>query len=272
MKKDKDVTIIIPLYKPDKDLLKKVYESIKNQDYDGEIEILTIEEGLGFGGTFNYGLKKSKYDILVSLHQDCVPSSNDWLKKLVEPLKNENVVASVSKVELPFVFWNKFDIIAKILSAKEQAVLTPLLDQKGCANKKSAIIESGMFDTKHFATAGEDFDMYIKFKKIGNIAYPDAKVIHYHKHTWKNRIKKELQLSNGFGSLVRLHGNKMPNWYVGILKAIPLIGLPVFLAGSNVKKLKFLLIPAIPIYLFINLIYSFSFWKGFLSGRQTQLI
>lgn len=265
----RDVSIIIPVYKPDKELLKKVINSIKNQDYRGKIKILKIQKG-GFGTAFNYGLKKAKTEIVISLHQDCVPSSNDWLKKLVEPLKDKEVVASVSKVELPFEFWNKFDVVGKILSEKEQNVLTPLLDEKGCANKRSVLLKVGLFDTKHFATAGEDFDMYLKLSRIGKIAYPDAKVIHYHKHTWKNRLKKEFQLSNGCGALVRIHGIKMPRWYVGILKAIPILGWLVFLAGINLKKLKFLSLLAIPIYLLVNFIYSISFWKGFLMRRQIQ--
>jgi len=266
-----NVTIVIPIYKPDKEILKKVDKAIKNQDYNGKIKVLKIQKG-GFGATFNYGLKKAKTEIVVSLHQDCVPSSNDWLKKLVDPLKDKEVIASVSKVELPFEFWNKFDVVGKILSAKEQGILTPFLDEKGCANKKSALLKVGLFNTKQFATAGEDFDMYIKLNKIGKIAYPDIKVIHYHKHTWKNRITKELQLSNSFGTLVRIYGTKMPRWYVGILKAIPILGWLVFLAGINIKKLKFLSFLAIPIYLLVNFVYSIGFWKGFLMGKQTQLL
>lgn len=266
-----NVTIVIPVYNPDKEIFKKVELAIKNQDYDGKIKVLKLQKG-GFGATFNYGLKKAKTEVVISLHQDCVPSSTDWLKKLVEPLKDKDVLASVSKVELPFEFWNKFDIMGKILSEKEQKIITPALDEKGCANKKSALIKAGLFDTKHFATAGEDYDMYLKLLKMGKIVYPDVKVIHYHRHTWKNRLKKELQLSNSSGALVRIHGTKMPHWYVGIIKAIPLLGWLVFLLGINVKKLKFLSFIAIPLYFLVSFIYCYGFWKGFLMGRQTQLL
>jgi GT2 family glycosyltransferase len=163
-------------------------------------------------------------------------------------------------------------VIGKILSAKEQGILTPLLDEKGCANKKSALIKAGLFDTKQFTTAGEDFDMYLKLSRMGEIAYPDTKIIHYHKHTWKNRIGKELQLSNAFGALVRIHGTKLPRWYVGVLKAVPFLGWLIFLAGINIKKLKFLSLLAVPIYLLFNFIYSIGFWKGFFNKIQTQLL
>jgi len=269
---DPNVTIIIPIYKPNKELLEKIENALAEQKFDGKIDILKINKG-GFGKTFNYGVQEAKTEIVISLHQDCMPSSNTWLRNLIEPLKEKDVVASVSKVELPFEFWNKFDPVGKILSAKEQKIITPSLDQKGCANKKSALLQVGLFDTEHFATAGEDTDMYLKLLKIGKIVYPNAKVIHYHEHTYKNRFKKELQLSNSFGALVRLYGTKISNWYIGLLKAIPIIGWPLFILTSKPKKIGIsLFLLAIPLYLIVNLIYSYGFWKGFLKGEQTQLL
>ena len=75
----KDVTIIIPIYNPDKEIIKKVDDAIKNQEYKGKITVLKLQKG-GFGATFNYGLKKAKTEIVISLHQDCVPSSKTGLK------------------------------------------------------------------------------------------------------------------------------------------------------------------------------------------------
>jgi GT2 family glycosyltransferase len=269
---DPDVTIIMPIYKPDPKILNLVDSALANQKYDGKITILKINKG-GFGQTFNYGIQRAKTEIVISLHQDCVPVNDTWLKDLVAPLKDKNVVASASKVELPFEFWNNFDPIGKILSAKEQKVITPALDQKGCANKKSALLQVGLFDNKHFTTAGEDTDMYFKLIKIGKIAYPETKVIYYHNHTYKNRFKKELQLSNSFGALVRLYGIKIDHWYIGLLKSIPILGWPLFLLSSKPKKIGLkLFLLSLPIYLWVNLIYSYGFWQGYLNNKQTQLL
>jgi GT2 family glycosyltransferase len=195
-----------------------------------------------------------------------------WLKNLIDPFKDDDVVATVSKVELPFEFWNKFDMVGKILSAKEQMIITPLLDQKGCANRKSALLKVGLFNCDNFATAGEDYDMYLKLIKIGRIIYPDAKVLHYHKHTGKNRWAKETQLSNSIGALIRIHGTKIHHWYVGILKAIPIIGWPIFLLQCKPFKIKHLTLVAIPLGLALNFVYMKGFWSGFCGGKQTKTL
>ncbi|MBU2562088.1 MAG: glycosyltransferase [Nanoarchaeota archaeon] len=264
-----DISIIIPLHKPNKKLLEKIEKTLKKQDYPGKINLIKVDKGLGLAESLNYGIKKAKTDIVVSLHQDCIPFSDKWLQKLVNPLKNKGIVASVSKVELPLKFWKEFDLFAKIMSAKEQKLITPLIDEKGCAYKKTALIKTGLFDGKNFRTAGEDFDMWIKLNKIGKISYPNCRVLHYHKHTFKNRIKKEFQLSNGFGALVRIYKKDMPKWWLGILKSLPIIGWPLFLVGFPYFKAGFKSILWIPLSLLINFIYSAGFWKGFLMKKQT---
>jgi glycosyltransferase involved in cell wall biosynthesis len=265
-----NASIIIPVYKPDKNILKMALDMLKKQDFSGKIEIIKVEEGLGLADSLNWGIKKAKYPIIVTLHQDCVPSSKDWLKKLTAPLKNKNVVTSTSKIEMPYEFWNKFDPIAKILSEKEQGTFTTLMDEKGCAYKKDVLLKTGLFDGKNFRTAGEDYDMYLKLVKFGKVVHTEAKVIHYHEHTWKNRIKKEIQLSNGSGACIRIYGKKVHWRHWCFIRATPIFGWPFFLHGLNVKKLGFLLsLLALPLYLFVNLLYSYGFWKGFLIGRQT---
>ncbi len=264
-----DVTIIIPLHNPDKRILKKVREIIKKQDYSGEIKILEIDKNFGLAKSINYGLKRTKTEIVITLHQDCVPSSKEWLKKIVEPFKDKKVVASVSKVELPKKYWNKFDLIGKIFSAKEQKVITPLLDEKGCAYRRKTLEEINGFDEKTFRTAGEDFDIYFKLIERGRIAYPDCKVLHYHFHSGKNRMHKELQLSNGFGTLFRIHGKKMPSWKIGLVKSLPFLGWPIFIISFPYEKVGAKGILWIPLSLGANIFYSIGFWKGYIDKKQT---
>lgn len=262
------VSIIMPLHNPNKDLLKRIEKSIKSQGYKGKIILIKVNKGLGLADSLNYGIKKAKTEIVVSLHQDCIPATDKWLKKLVEPIE-KGAVASVSKVELPYELWNKFDLVAKVMSAKEQKIETPLLDEKGCAYRKKALIKAGLFDNKNFRTAGEDFDMWIKLKKLGEIAYPDCKIIHNHIHAARNRIKKEIQLSNGFGALVRIYGREMPKFWLGIIKAIPILGWLFFLANYPYIKVGVSSLLWIPLSLLNNLLYSYGFWKGFINKRQT---
>lgn len=264
-----DVSIVMPIYKPNLETMSKIDTALKSQKFNGKVEIIKVDEGLGLSDSINFGIKRTRYPIIVTLHQDCVPVNDYWLRDLTLPLGDEEVVASVSKVLMPSEIWDKFDSISKILSAKEQKLITPLMDEKGCAYRKSALKKTGLFDGKTFRTAGEDFDMYIKLKSVGEIAYPETQVTHYHYYNWKSRLKKELQLSNAFGTLVRKYGKRMPGWYIGILKAFPIIGYPLFLTSINLKKLRLNSLIGIPLMLVVNLIYFFGFTKGFLMARQT---
>lgn len=263
-----NASIIIPLYNPDNEIINKIKKAIKNQKFDGKIEIL-FQKGKGLAENINDGINKAKHEIIVTLHQDCIPVGEKWLSKLVEPLKYREYVASVSDVELPFSLWNSFDPIAKILSSKEQRIITPLLDEKGCAYKKSALKKVGLFDKKKFRTAGEDFDLYIKLSKIGKLAHPHTKVIHYNYYSAKSRLKKEYQLANGFGALVRIYGGEMPSWYMGFIKATPVLGWILLFRGLNISKLRSLILIAPLALLLAHFQYIRGFWKGFLIGRQT---
>lgn len=264
-----NVNIIIPVHNPHKKLIEEIERRIQEQTFKGSVKIIKIR-GLGLANAINEGIKKSDTDIVVTLHQDCVPSTKDWLENLIIPLKNKEVVASVSRVELPFKFWEKFDFLGKIMSAKEQRIITPLLDEKGCAYRRNSILKVGMFNGKMFRTAGEDFDMYLKLKSLGKISYPSgAKVYHMHRHSAKQRIKKERQLSEGFGVLFRTYGRKVPSWEIGIVKAIPFVGWSLSFLNTPFRKIGFRgLIIWVYLSLIVSLIYSFGFWKGFLTRRQ----
>jgi GT2 family glycosyltransferase len=266
-----DVSIIMPVHSPDERIMKKIDMALKGQKFNGKLEIIKVERGLGLADSLNWGISNSKYEIVVSLHQDSIPSSENWLQELVEPIKDNNVVASVSRVELPEEFWRGFEFFGKLMSAKEVGEIIPLLDEKGCAYKKKILKGIGLFNGRDFRTSGEDFDMYIKLKKIGKIVYPkNAKVFHFHEHTFKKRIKKEIQLSEGFGALVRIYGSdKIPSGRIGFIKSIPLLGWPIFLFKFPYKKVGII---GSGVWIFlsleINLMYSIGFWKGFIQRRQ----
>ena len=55
-----DVTVIIPIYNPDKEILKKIDHSIKEQNFDGKVSVIKVDKGLGLADSLNYGIKNSK--------------------------------------------------------------------------------------------------------------------------------------------------------------------------------------------------------------------
>jgi len=263
-----NITIVIPLYKPDKKLLGKVLKKVKEQDFDGKTKIILIGNKGGLAEQLNWGIKKAKTEIVVTLQQDCVPVSKKWLKELIEPLKDKNIVASSSKVELPYSLWKNFDWVAKLLTAKDQGILFPILDEKGSAYRKSILLKVGLFNSENFKTAGEDSDMILKLEDIGKIALTDAKIVHFHPTDWRKRFQKELQYANGLGTLLRIHKFCRLDMFFGLIKSIPVIGWPVFLLRFPYKKVGKLGILWIPLSLILNFIYSVGFWRGFLSGKQ----
>lgn len=218
-----NVSVVMPIYKPDKNILKKVLDSVKKQKFDGKHEVVLVDKGLGLAESMNYGINKARYPIVVSLHQDCIPSSKSWLKLLVEPLKEKDVVATCSDVH----------------DLELNKTYTPLLDEKGCAYKKEALLKVGLFDNKTFLNSGEDYDIYLKLQKLGKIAYPHSVVIHNHPGYLKAKGYKRLQNANTWGCLLRIYGFSLPGWWKGLIKA------NIFNPG-----------------------YFYWFWRGFLLKKQ----
>ena len=61
--------------------------------------------------SMNTGIKKSKGDIIVTLSQDCVHEDKFWLEKLIKPLENKEVVATVSDLHIIEGYWKKRDFL-----------------------------------------------------------------------------------------------------------------------------------------------------------------
>jgi len=218
-----NVSIIIPMYNPNKEILKRVNNAVKNQSYKGKIQVIQINEGWGLAKSMNQGIKEAKYDIIVTLHQDCIPISNSWLSTLVKPLEYPKIVACASDV----------------MDFENKEKYTPLLDEKGCAYKKDMLEKVGYFDESTFLNSGEDMDLYMKLKKVGEIAYPHSVVEHYHPGYLKAKGYKRLQNANTWGCLFRIYGVKLSGWWKPIIKA-------------NVFNPK----------------YFYWFWRGFFKRKQ----
>ena len=263
-----NVSITVPAYKPDKEILKKLKDAVNSQKIDGKIELIIVDKGWGFSKQMNYGINKSKYGIVIMLPQDCIPKGSNWAKNLIEPFKDEKVVATVSKVKFPDELWNSSGIFAKSLLIKEKGTITSLLDGKGGAYRKSVLKKIGLFDEATFRTAGEDFDTYMKIKNLGKIEYPDATIIHMHPSTFKARLRKNYQYANGYGALVRIYGKEMYHWYIGIINAIPIVGIFSSIASYPFKKGLGLFLPFCVSSVINHPYYVAGFWKGFITNKQ----
>lgn len=219
MKKQKIfVSIIIPVYKPKKELLAKAIKAIKKQKTDFKYEIIISEGEKGLSKAYNEGIKKSKGEIIVTLHSDCIPLENKWLQKMVDPFKDPNIVLAFGKVK------EKYD---------NRIYYPHPPDGKSTAFRKSSLEKVKLFDEKTFFSGGEDVDIWLKLKKIGKMVKVDTSVLHCHKGYLGNvTVEKRKQNGSINGALFRIWGVKNPRW----LKAIILCFIYPTSYGYNFLK------------------------------------
>ncbi len=268
------VSIVIPVYKPEKEVFNKVKEMIKKQTINAEIvENWDMPEAK----SMNTGIKKAKGGIIVTLAQDCVPEDEFWLEKLTIPLKDKKVVATVSNLYLTEEYWKTYPLLTRILTLNERNVQYPEMDARACAYRKKDLIKLGMFNEDP-KVIGIDGDLYIKLKKIGKIARSGCKVFHLHPLTNSKKIKMIYNYAEGNGKIIRTYGLKDSAFWLRVLRATPFLGFVSILGRFPFKKyfswLPIYLLIAVPINHLINV---FGFWRGFFfskreSSRNTEVL
>ncbi|VVB83555.1 Glycosyl transferase family 2 [uncultured archaeon] len=266
------VSIIIPLYKPEREVFEKLKEMLKKQTINAEI----IESwNLPEVESMNAGIKKSKGEIIVILEQDCVPEKEIWLEKLIKPLEDKNIAATGSYLLLSEERWKKYSLLLRLLIIKEREredptmnMRAPPTDIRACAYRKKDLIEVGMInEAVKFAP---DADLSIKLRKRGRIV--NAGVGVFHLHNQKNvsyTLKRLFSYSEGNGKMVRMHKTRLDNLGIRLLRALPFFGFLLIIYGFPFKKYFYLfpiyMITAAPAIHFVNI---FGFWKGFFSKQK----
>ena len=167
------ISIIIPKYKPNKEIFSKLKKYLK-ENAKG-IEVIEIEGTKGLGNAYNEGIKKSIGDIVITMHQDCIPLEKDAIKKLIAPFEDKKVVLTYSWVM-------EEDVKEKYYP------FAP--DGKFTAFRKSALEKVGMFDEKRFVVGGEDVDIYLKLKRIGKSIKVKTGLLHIHPGYKTNKTKE----------------------------------------------------------------------------------
>jgi len=190
------VSIIIPVYKPKMEIFDKLKRYLKKNA--GAFEIIEIDGSAGLANTYNEGVKRAKGDIVITLHQDCIPLETNSIDKIIKPFREPNVVLAYS--------W-----IIDDESKEKYYCVYP--DGKFIAYRKSALEKVGMFDSQTFFTGGEDIDMWLKLKGIGKIAEVDTGIVHIHPGYFSNKtLEKRRQNGSINGALFRVWGVKNPKW------------------------------------------------------------
>jgi GT2 family glycosyltransferase len=309
--KKEPVTIIIPTHSSP---ITEVVNVIKQQKYAGKVTIIVLDNGikdrtkempkgimyikneknLGLAGSLNKGIMLAKTELIITLHQDCIPVNDNWLTELITPLETLNVILSSSQQILPKEVWQRFSFWHKVFAVPELK-LQKTIHERATAYRKSVVVSCGLFDNKTFHTAGEDSDLFMKMQKYGRFVVSDAVVSHNHaphnNSLWKF-IKTFLRCHEAMGVLHRKYLFKMKSQitydflktilclffvvflFYNIYVSIILFGIIILLANithvSVIKYIQDIRLVALPIvYICIWFATIIVTWKGFISGRQT---
>lgn len=174
---------------------------------DSRWQVLVNHKTLGLANAYNLGLASSKSPIVVFVHQDVLPQSQDSLCDLLEPFFDESIVAvghqnlkwqreHVQKATIPLLGF---------LSATQYKEASGW-DGKFDGVRRSALEQIGNFDSRSFRSAGEDGDVVKRLNKVGIVKNSSAGIYHLQtdeNFTWRDYLAKRFQYAEALGALVR---------------------------------------------------------------------
>ena len=206
------VSIIIPAYNAEKTIA-QCLTSVQNLDWDGELEIILVNDGstdrtAEIAGTFsgvkvisvpnggapratNIGIQTARYDVVASVDADII-LERDWLKKTI-PWFEDPTVAGVTG----YVQGAGRKLIGRITGYHTElrhSRRSQYVDAMGSANtayRRQAITQVGMFDEQ--MKIGYDTDISQKLRSAGYLLVfnKEAKCRHYWREDLKGYLKQQ---------------------------------------------------------------------------------
>ncbi len=237
------------------------------------IEIIERKENKGVASSYNLAIKKTKTQLVVLMHSDSSLPSKHEIEKLTLPIrKNSNVVATYPATLLPKKVWDTYNFWQKRLQIRAVDNYSPGMNTKFDCIRKDVFLSLGGFDDKHFGehrgTGAQDADLYLRLKNKGEVVLSSAQVIHLHylgkNYSIQNFIANRKLFARTYGSLMRLHGNKLPIKTRGIGLRIPL-GFLIFCVKPVLAILPF--VPVFyPFGIILLIVYTFAVaWKMYIT-------
>lgn len=200
----KKISIIIPAHNPNPVLLKKLQGYLKENINPKTTEVLLIDGKNGLANAYNNGIKQSKGEIIITIHSDCLPLEKDSLDKMIKPFQED-----------PSVVMTYPWILDKETNRKYYPIPP---DGKLNAFRKKALERVGLFREDIYLTGGEDFDIYLRLKKIGKLAQVETGFLHDHPGYFGNlTLEKQKQNGSINGALFRIWGFQNPKWFKSFL-------------------------------------------------------
>lgn len=188
-----------------RDLLNRVLDDLKKQDYQGEFEIVVVEEtdspvapegvvyvphplkNLGIAFARNLSITHAKHDVLVFIDDDCRVQPH-WLSTLVAPLVDAQILGTQGGVTVPngtnSIGWAESLLgfpgggITRIHEAKGKAQKTKEVSTLNACYRKESVLDAGCFSSAA-RFGGEDYLLAKRIAAKGVLLFvPDAVVRH----------------------------------------------------------------------------------------------
>ena len=286
-----NISIVI-LTKNGGNRVKELMKSIQNQRLQGSLEIVAVDSGsqddtikilksfnakiirikpedFHHSKTRNLGAIKSKGDVLVYLTQDALPVHNDFLKKLLDPLKNKDVAVvygrqiaypdakPIDKFFYSYFYPDERKILMKNLTENTRKFyMENIYVSDVCSAIKKEVWEQLKFSDN--VPMSEDKDLALKVLKAGyNIVYdPKATVYHSHDYSLLSLFKRRFKDGAAFSNIA-LEGKENV-----LMRGLKFLTEEMKYLSNN-KYIK---------WMPYALIYNFVYFIGFSLGKNNKYL
>jgi glycosyltransferase involved in cell wall biosynthesis len=230
---DDMISIIIPVYNKEK-TIRKCLDSLLNQSYSKEYEIIVVDDGSndrtkeivekfervkllkqehkGPASARNLGAKQAKGEIILFTDADCIADKH-WAKEMVKPFENPEIVGVQGRYET-----KQKELIARFSQLEiedryERMKTFETIDFIGSYSagyRKGVFLKSGGFDESFPIASGEDPELSFRLSKEYKMVFnPNAKVYHEHPNTLGKYLKQKFWRAYWRVLLYRKHPRKI---------------------------------------------------------------
>jgi len=289
------ISVIIPTFNSE-NAIGKCLSSLQKQTYKGKYEIIVVDDGSkdntvkitssfkgvkvfkrphrGPAAQRNYGVKKSKGEIILFLNDDNIADKN-WIKRMIEPFKDQEIVgvSGTCKTE------NKESLLARYVGydieyrhkKMEKKEYIDFIGTFSAGYRKSVFLESGGFDESFVRPTGEDPELSFRIAKNHKLVFqPKAIVGAYHWNKLNKFFNKKFYRTYWRILMYKKHPKKILGDSYTPTKALISMGIQIMIVGliplilllSFFTKISILwMIPTLLLLFIQNLPFSIWVWK-----------
>lgn len=215
------------------------------------IRVIVNKKNLMVARSFNKGIRATRTPLVVAMHGDCMFATKNELSVLVKPLLTDSsVVATYGFIENPLLIWEQYSFWEKCLFAADTGRSIPgLVGKIDCYRRESLLSIDGYDECGYAEYGGEDADLHMRLKHVGNIVRTNARVYHLHylhkDFSLRDWVAKKKATAETYGRLLRRHGRS-----IGIVGITAFLVKPMLAFGALLPLISFVAFPLLVVFPF----------------------